>query len=337
MPVFSPHPAATRELMQQQAAVHSTTKEALDQASRDLIWLLNSPSLLKPDLPEVPLIELHETERLTTALQAPSLQEKLHTHLANRKSRFLGNYFEQLWAFFLHYGSELSLVANNLQVHEQGATLGEFDFLVTNADRSQFWHQELALKFYLAYNDGHSTRCLGPQGNDRLDLKYAKLLSQLALSSLPQAQVVLAEYDINDVIPQAMLKGRLFVPAYGNDICFPEYVNPEHLSGKWIHQSQLAAYLTSESDNKRRLVAWKILKKYRWLSPLELGAPGHHLDDEVSDLDALINKIDLHFEHNRHAVLLTKLLQQGDTLAEDLRLFVVPDSWPLTTKATPAL
>ncbi len=150
------------------------------QPVRDLAWVLLSPPLLdegwqqrhplsasawwaSPDL-------LADWLRQLDRQPAP-----LQDWLARHSIRRLGLYYERLWQFALLNAPGVELLAANLPVRQAGHTLGELDLLLRDAEG--VFHLELAVKFYLGLaGDGQAhDRWLGPDSQDRLDLKIAHL------------------------------------------------------------------------------------------------------------------------------------------------------------------
>ncbi len=278
------------------------------QWMRDLSWTAASPLMVRlPGYDSDPL-----PPPAAPAAPFPKLS-----------SRFLGPYFENLWHLLLESSPHLALIAHGLQIHHEGRTLGEFDFLVRDSASQAVLHQEIAVKFYcgIPLPSEQAERCgapslwFGPNLIDRLDLKINKLLrEQIHLSEMPQAAQRLRELGVNRLTKQIVVKGYLFHPI-GNALPLPDYVNANCLQRQWLIFRQLPDYLGENT-------AWRRLRKLRWLSPAvakstELLAP-----------QQLIQAIRQPIAEGRAEMIAGMQLQNDGTYKETNRFLVLPDQWP---------
>ena len=125
--------------------------------------------------------------------------------------RRLGFFYQWLWQQLITHHPCYELLAEEIQLSVDKRTLGAVDFLVKNLKTGEVEHWEVAIKFYLAFED----RWPGPNARDDLDKKANKMLShQLMLSDHPafldQYQTQFGQISQRRLIMQ----GRLFYPAF---------------------------------------------------------------------------------------------------------------------------
>ncbi|HEY6130696.1 MAG TPA: DUF1853 family protein, partial [Halioglobus sp.] len=255
------------------------------QEVRDLAWACFSPSPLNVDQlagassgiatcfpPLTPERKLW-LERLDNDPTA------LLEHLAQRHTHRLGVYFEQLWHFFLQQDCDTELVAHNLPVCSERRILGEFDCIYYCHQRNCHVHLELAVKFYLGIpravsgdTAGYLYEWLGPDRQDRLDIKLQQLLQhQILLGEHPAAKQTLKALGIGDLAREVVLKGYLFQPDTAIPP-FPPGYNPQCVLQRWVECQKLRGHCaTTEAES------YVILPKRRWLCPARCLEPGELL------------------------------------------------------------
>ncbi len=300
----------------------STLKQ---QTVRDLYWICFSPEILNHEYR--PKFKRPDDQWF---LQLDHSTEQLDALLAKRNLYLLGSYFEALWEYLLDQGPFTDLCEKNLQILSgQGRdrqTLGEIDFIYYCYQRKAYIHLEVAIKFYLAFNDQGvnvkhvaNDHWIGPQSNDRLDIKWDKLLyKQSPLSSSACAQKLLHKKNI--VIQQAeiTMPGYLFSPL-DND-CKNIEASPQHLTGKYCSISNLP-YL---DDNYS---SYLILAKPFWLSNPLSKAYHEHINHQT-----LTDRLHSHFAISDKAVMLLAFSSLVDIFP--MRVIVHQHDWPRKTKAT---
>jgi hypothetical protein len=212
----------------------------------DLAWAISSPPLLLSDNSECTWYSngwyrsagAESAELMSHADRQP---QRLEAMLAERPDRRLGNYFETLWAYWLMVNPRFELLGRNLQINEQGRTLGELDFIVRDRAAGKCLHWEVAIKFYLGRGDtGLHSNWVGPGKRDRLDLKVDHLQNrQSKHGSHPRVREWCDSRGIRIDACAVILKGRLFYPFNrdGPDV-FPRNANPQHLRGRWFTLAQ---------------------------------------------------------------------------------------------------
>ncbi|HCW95968.1 DUF1853 family protein [Pseudomonas sp. S5(2021)] len=290
------------------------------QPVRDLAWVLLSPPLLdegwqqrhplsasawwtSPDL-------LADWLRQLDRQPAP-----LQDWLARHSIRRLGLYYERLWQFALLNAPGVELLAANLPVRQAGHTLGELDLLLRDAEG--VFHLELAVKFYLGLaGDGQAhDRWLGPDSQDRLDLKIAHLCQhQLPLGSAAPTRELLAEITREEVHSRFWLGGYLFRP-WPDGGPGPRGAHPGHLVGRWLHRSAWPRFCEQQPSP-----LWRPLPRANWLAPARLTA-----EELLPEREA---EAWLH-DPESHARMLVRLAPDSQgAWREQERLFLVADDWP---------
>lgn len=317
------------------------------QVVRDLAWCCLSPPLLRA-LPgsNVDILPLLDTD-IWPWLQALDLApDALMDDLARVKSTRLGIYYENLWHFYFTHFPSWQLLARNLPVNRDKATLGAFDFLCRRGD--DYWHIETAVKFYLcdtrdqqqAENPEH---WIGLNNNDRFDLKLARMRDhQLPLHQTVEGKVILQAH-----FPAAKnwnsglcLQGYLFSPAphefnitalqNGNlspSIYHPKNSHEHQGTGFWWHLSDFLAFVAAD-DLLTHEIAWVILRREQWFSPVQTNSVDL-LATKSSLADNIIQKLQI----TKRPLLIAavrknNLDKKSDLWCEQLRGFVVPDNWP---------
>lgn len=290
----------------------SLTSNAIDpdQAIRDLLWVVNSPSLIN--------------SATTACFDAGNLQcpnedvvAQLVSFLNSRATFRVGHYFEHLVHFYLQYICGVELLARSLQIQRKTRTIGEIDFIFRDSAGLTV-HVETAVKFYLHLADDNHTgsHLVGPNSADTFERKTERLFThQLPLSD---------QQDISVDVCLPFVRGRIFYHRkHDPDAGLPRLLSETHLCETWIRQSELDV-LDEIQNTLSSAGRFRILPKPFWLSD-EVSATGSEHLMTASDM-----KFDLraHFRSDRRPRLLSVL--DGDTqqVCETQRIFVVDDSWP---------
>jgi len=303
---------------------------AYPRALRDLIWILASPNLLSDTSWNNPgHIDLGK--EMMRRLQTRESVQALDTMLANKKSHFLGTYFESLWHFYLMQNPAFEVVAHNLQIHSKGKTLGEFDFIIYDHKRGYHVHQELAIKFYMGYQIQDQSFWVGPQSVDRLDLKMNHFKAkQLKLGQNPVARAKLKELGVEQLETEVLMKGILFYPMNDAGCAVPDEVNRSHAKGEWLHFGAAQALLNHPHYQEG---FWHILEtKQVWLAPQPFENTRHLLD--TFDL---LDRIKTDHSFRQRPQHLSFLQKENGAFRPRRRLFLLPDDWPRISKTPPAL
>ena len=303
------------------------------QAVRDLAWVCLSPGLLSalPNNNAPSLLSLGDLDEHTALLswltELDQNPKTLHQHLNELRSPRLGIYYEALNAFFWQQYPGNQLLAQNLQVQESNKTLGEFDLITNRAGKNL--HIELAVKYYLGVPDNRCKQAsqwqqwLGPNCNDRLDIKMQRLLShQLRLSQTKAGKACLNKHITGELSCNLQLQGYLFYPAHST-MPTPQHIGNDHLRGKWYY---LDHFLTELENLNNSL--WLNTPKSRWLSKVV-----EHTDSpDILSNTLLAQQLRAYFASSAkpaiRPLLLTRLYAQSSRCIEQERCFVVANNWP---------
>jgi len=256
------------------------------------------------------------------------------------KNHRLGFYFEKLLAFWLEHIVQSSPFKKNVSVFQEikgsgRRTLGEFDFLFGQKDKQTLSHWEVTVKFYLCHEGGGGgSLWLGPAGQDRFDIKLARILEhQLRLAETPEGRFAVERLSTLPVNAEAFIKGYLFYPAaWGDsvavDACHQALslsfgVSLDHLRGWWLRLGEVI--FPKQFVNSK----WLILPKLRWLSAAWCA-------DAESDMlldDVGVERFCVHQLEKGNSSLLLAEMQRGiDGWFEVSRGFVVAPTWPVINR-----
>ena len=322
---------------------------------RDLAWVISSPGLLQP-LNSDELVTLldpanpndEQNSGAVTLISDAECQRLMQQHsdwlaalddnprplqvwLEQRTSHRLGYYFESLVEYWLAYRYRDGFLEKHIQVQRDKQTLGEFDFLFADPGANQCQHWEVAVKFYLYFeNKQHegsaSHRWYGPLARDRLDKKVRHLVERQALlGHSDEGRQQIERYGFSGVDSRILLKGYLFYPsesdwqAGGNQHAA---ISPSHLKGWWTRVDALS--IPSQSNKSR----WLVLPRRHWLSPVIFG-PDEQVD--LIDRTLLSARCRAWYGQVSEPFLLVELAPgQSGGWQEVSRGFVVGEDWPKT-------
>lgn len=301
-----------------------------DPAVRDLAWLLFSPDLLSTSRAGAPLAhpDASESERETTLAWLAALDRDpaaLHAQVHKPSLTRLGFYAEALLEYFLTYGPHARLIAANIPLRTAGLTLGEVDFLLENV-RGERLHWELAVKFYLHVGEGEGADTLahyvGPNLQDRFDLKHARLLNhQLGLSA--RDEFASLGFD-GPWRAELFVKGRLFYRDGDPGLALntPPELAGDHLRGWWK--------TASEWQDSKAGGLFASLPRLGWMAERTLSAQeGEALVEQTGVLSERVATtlsspiMVARYERSERSDSAT-----GDVWREHSRGFIVPDEWP---------
>ena len=178
-------------------------------------------------------------------------------------ARRLGIQFEQLVRYYLENIAQVSDIETNIPIREDKITLGEADLLFRF--QRQWWHLELALKFYLREVETEGLAgYYGPNRKDRFDIKWRHMVEhQSQIFSKASAQPLLEQRGVSCLKAGLLVKGWLFQHPNDQRTTYPEPINPHHARGWWIHQSELRDWLRSQPSTAR----FMLVEKPLWLYP----------------------------------------------------------------------
>ncbi|MFG0266601.1 MAG: DUF1853 family protein [Rhodopirellula sp. JB055] len=273
------------------------------QCVQDLIWAINSPSLI---VPSAVLPQLSESMVDPVHLQA---------FLARDSTAKVGLYFERLILYWLKYIRGFELVAHAEAVRVDGKTLGELDFLFVD-ERGRLTHWEVAIKFYLYLpkEPWRGSRFVGPNSNDNFERKTRRLFEH----QLPMSHQVRDDVEIRE----AVVKGSAFYPPESVSApILPEFMSANHECGRWVHRSELHEVVDAKG-------AYQILSKPFWLSALtadENQATLLSRDEFVASVDRTLQEFD------RPILAVRWENATGKSSSSSCfvhRFFIVPERWP---------
>ena len=289
-----------------------------DRAARDLLWAINSPSLLAGDLAGS-VAPIHVDDIPSAALRSDLARASV--------PRRVGHYFERLVYFYLTRVRACAIVGHRQQITENGRTVGELDFLFRDEFES-LHHWEVAVKFFLYYppDNPSGSHFVGPNPQDNLERKAHRLRTH----QLPLGRIHFAEIEHQ----AAFVKGMVFYhPQDVGPTRQPIELSPEHLRGAWIREVRAWATGHGQHDASICHIAQTLLagsrtcvrtqQQYRNQVPTRL----------ILRFPSCSRQLGLHFARWTTPVMLSQLAPAGDVWTENQRLIVVSDGWPRTQSA----
>ena len=157
----------------------------------------------------------------------------------------LGKRVERFFEFHILNSSIFDVKISNLQIIEDGRTLGELDFILEEKNTGQLVHVELVYKFYV-YDPSFKnelSRWIGPNRKDSLIEKVDKLKSkQLPLLYHKRTQQVLSAKHVStkNISQKVCYKASLFVPKRLLNHNFPN-INKDCIKGYYIFFSEFTS------------------------------------------------------------------------------------------------
>ena len=160
--------------------------------------------------------------------------ENNHRYLGNPRLGFL---YQYLCTQAFELSPYNQVVIEEVQLNENGKTLGAIDLIVNNTQHNQLEHWEVAIKFYLL----HQGTWFGPNAHDQLDKKLDRMLNHQLLMSKSDAfgqQHPQLEVDEHCLLMQ----GRLYINPFHHEVvpshCLGYKLNPTQMTGHWCYYSQ---------------------------------------------------------------------------------------------------
>lgn len=301
-----------------QSRFHARWSTLRDPHVRTLAWLLDAPDMLditdprwKGRIATLGAVGPEVAHWLHALDQNPSA---LHDALNVQRFTRLGRYAEQLLAFYFRH--QETLLAQGQQVREGSTTIGEFDFLLHQADGLAHW--ELATKVYLLQcaTDNAQVQAdyfVGPNLADTLGAKMGKIIDrQLALSTHPAARAVLP---VPVVQVGAVIKGWLFYPQRARLPVQGLGLSPGHCHGFWVELDRF------QPEPGLRYLP---LQRLEWLTPIALA---HNETGQTHAADSIGACLAEAFAGQSMPVMIAVLAREGDAWCEQARGFVVPPDW----------
>ncbi|MFG0286672.1 MAG: DUF1853 family protein [Rhodopirellula sp. JB044] len=274
------------------------------QLLRDLLWTVNSPSLIvEPDPAGV--------KRTLTSEEVDV--SHLVDFFATGPPRKVGYYFERLLLYWLVHIRHVDLIAHTLQIHAHKKTVGEIDYLFRD-EQGATVHLEAAVKFYLHQSERSidGSHFIGPNVRDTFERKIQRIYEH----QLPLSIDHFPEVDVRT----AIVKGCIFYEGdHANMVELPRRMSTSHLKGGIVRAGKIDTIDRADS------VRYQIRRKPWWLSD----SLAHPEEDSLFTGKQLSFYITEHFGELETPVLVSRLHMQDNQYVEDNRFFVIPDRWPL--------
>ncbi|MGF1699092.1 DUF1853 family protein [Photobacterium makurazakiensis] len=238
-----------------------------------------------------PLLAGHELIADQTWFDAFRIHAVLPPAQEYRGNHRLGFFYQWLWQQLITHHPHYTLIAEELQLTHNKQTLGAIDFIVRNELTGQLEHWEVAIKFYLAFEQSWP----GPNARDNLDKKAERMLAhQLSMSQHSAYENQFSSQYGTPQVHRLIMQGRLFYPCQQDYSGSSITLNPNAASGLWCYCSQAYKF------NLRSI------SKPQWIAPPTFDQVEHH--------DQLLN-----VSHPTMAI------------APDNQIwFVMPECWPNT-------
>lgn len=271
-----------------------------DQLVRDLLWAVNSPSLIvgPPDFKNLSIDQVD--------------LDHLHRKMGSLVGHRVGVYFENLIDYWLRHIRRVPILAHGLAIRDDHRTLGEIDFVFRDEDGT-LTHWEVAVKFYLheptqTMDESHF---IGPNARDTFEKKMARMFDH----QLPLSQSCFPDVEVR----QPLVKGQIFyLDSKATPSVFPQMMCPEHVRETFLRERDLEE-LSNESS-----VGFVRLRKPFWLSSFTAEADSF----DPLTCQEMVGNLRQHFASVNRPVLIAVLNRSGDSWVETKRVFVVLDSWP---------
>ena len=230
-------------------------------------------------------------------IQLDKSPQALINHLKALKTVRLGLRFEALVAYWLMISPNYKLLSKNIQIIENGITLGEVDFIIEDLNSKKIIHLEVAVKFYLGTSPYENPyRWFGTNTKDQLGRKLDHLKHHQ--TQLGKKYNNHFQYEINE--QHCLIKGRLFYPLGGGKP--PNGVATNHLRGSWCYSNRM--------NNKDNLIP---VSKLDWLAELS------HSD--------IVDMNDFEKKSAHQAQCFVKIQNNEQELKEEIRIFCLPDDF----------
>lgn len=276
------------------------------QLVHDLLWVVNSPSLIK-------IVDNENTDEVPPITEADIEVDRLMRFFEAGVTRRVGKYFERLVLFWLEHVRQVELVAHGRQIREDKITLGEIDFLFHD-ERGCLTHMEVAVKFYLHHRHSaiNGSHFVGPNVNDTFERKMTRLFEH---------QLPLSHEHVDGIeFRTAMVKGRIFYES-NEDLPseLPPRMSADHLKSRWV---RLFQFLETEETTSFR---YEAISKPYWLSTAVRVA--HESGLMAKEQFAPWLKETIH--RRRGPVMIRQLSDMDGGWNESSRWFIVPDNWPM--------
>lgn len=161
----------------------------------------------------------------------------IHFEEAYHGNPRLGFLYQHLCEVLFELNCNTNVAATELQLNDNGKTVGELDFIIDDNVAGELQHWEVAIKFYLLYKG----KWYGPNARDRLDKKLRHMLQkQLQHTRNP---LFYSQYpNWKNLSQHLLMQGRLYInPFLDQPIpthCEHKRLNASQIKGHWCFRSQ---------------------------------------------------------------------------------------------------
>lgn len=175
----------------------------------------------------------------------------------------LGKQAEAIFEHLIRNSQDYKLLAANTQVQSQKITIGELDYLIQYIETQEYFHVEVACKFYLFDNtikSEYEGKWIGPNRKDALLDKLNKLKAkQFPLLFRPELAPTLLDLNLkaSQFKQQHYLLTSLYIPHNMNIHTLPQEYQ-KSVVGTWIFINDL---------NLKSHFSYAIPTKKQWLLP----------------------------------------------------------------------
>lgn len=285
--------------------------------SHDLMWVANSPSLLRYAGASTSARE--NGDSFGVAMNQPTLSPSqidaghLEQFLTECPAQAVGRYFESLVYYWLRHIRGLEILMRNEQVKDAERTIGEID-LVFRDEQQRIVHWETAVKYYLHFPqpNAFSSDFVGPNSRDNLDQKVERLFGHQLKQSIGGPIPVESR--------EAFVKGCIFYHPKTSPVDQTHHrLHAEHLRGLWIH--------SSEVDQLPEPGQWN----YRWMEKPHWLATTSNQTPSIPSLE-IDRWVQQHFEQSDRPIMLCLDPSTRNTRKQPDRIMIVSDQWPKRTE-----
>lgn len=169
----------------------------------------------------------------------------------------LGHLAEKVFSFLISASENYRVLHENIQIIEEGKTIGEIDFIIEEVNKQEVIHVELAYKFYL-YDSSISSKAIqnwiGPNRNDSLIQKLEKLKKkQFPLLQHQSTVAMLPNLNVKKVQQALCFIVSLYLPYHEKINSGAEF--DEATKGYYL---DLDTFLKLQSDEKKYFLPPKL-------------------------------------------------------------------------------
>lgn len=175
----------------------------------------------------------------------------LKSPFAEKLTLRFGQQMEVAFAKAIERMEHWNIITQNIQCIQNKTTKGEVDFILQNTESKQFYHVELAVKFYLyvPYSENEIECFIGPNKKDLLHEKLHKMNDrQFPILFEPEvtALLKLLNIDAKHVKQSSCFKAFIFTP-FGSEMHHFSEINNACVAGQYLNLHTLDSLISHES------------------------------------------------------------------------------------------